>query len=259
MTLQAVLEATAARLDDAGLFYGHGTDNPWDEAVALVLAVTQAPDDAAALERPVTAAALAQIEALVDRRIRERIPLAYLLGEWSYLGLPFYVAPEVLIPRSPMGHWLAAHGSQWLPRSPRRIVDLCTGSGCLGIVAALAFPEAELILTDLDLKALAVAGRNVRRHGLAERTTLLCLDGVQGLAPQRAFDLVLCNPPYVNERDMAALPAEYRAEPVHALAAGRDGLAVLQPILDALPGLLAPRGLFLGEVGHSAAALARAR
>lgn len=259
MTLEQAVQETAQAFEAGGLFFGHGTANAWDEAVALVLAITGASDDRASLKRSLTAPEAEQIRTLAARRVASREPLAYLLGEWPYLGVPFYVQPGVLIPRSPIAHWLAQHCDSWLPSAPRRVLDLCTGSGCIGIVTALAYPDAQLWLTDLDPAALALAQRNVDRHGLGRRTQLLQMDGATALAPSQSFDLVLCNPPYVNARDMASLPREYQAEPALALAAGAEGLDVMLPVLDALPGLLAPHGLFLGEVGHSAAALRRAR
>jgi ribosomal protein L3 glutamine methyltransferase len=259
MTLEQAVQATAQSFEQAQLYYGHGTASAWDEAVALVLAVTQASDDQASLGRVLTAIEADRIAALAERRIADREPLAYLLGEWPYLGLPFFIERGVLVPRSPIAYWLAQHSDRWIPAPPRRVLDLCTGSGCIGIVTALAYPDAQLWLTDLDPAALALAQRNVARHGLAGRTQLLQMDGVAALAAVQGFDLVLCNPPYVNARDMASLPREYQAEPAFALAAGMDGLDIMLPVLDALPGLLAPHGLFLGEVGHSAAALRRAR
>lgn len=255
--VEALIQALSVHFSRAGLFYGHGTESAWDEAVYLVLSVTGLADDQSVLQRDVPAAALARIADIADARIRTRSPLAYLLGACQYAGLTFEVSPAVLVPRSPIGLWLLEQGDAYLERSPGTIVDLCTGCGCLGIVAALAYPQAQLLLSDIDPAALKVARRNVVRHGLQERTWIVQADAVAGFAARQAFDLVLCNPPYVNAADMASLPVEYRREPAHALAAGADGLEIIVPIIERLPELLSPKGLFVGEVGHSAPALGR--
>lgn len=249
------LERIAQRFADAELYFGHGTDSAWDEAAYLILSIAKLPDDAALLQRSLSETQWQQIEALAQRRIAERMPLAYLLGRCQYAGYDFRISPGVLIPRSPLGPWLLQHGVDWLAEAPRCILDLCAGSGCLGIIAAHAFPGARVLLTDRDATALEFAQENIRDHGLVANTALLQMDGLDALSASAQFDLVLCNPPYVNATDMAALPPEYRQEPVQALAAGDDGLAVIAPILDRLPKLLSERGLFLGEVGLSAAAL----
>lgn len=256
-TVGALVDEVYRQFADAPLFYGHGTASAWDEAVYLVLTVTGLADDRSLLDAPVAADYRAQILELTARRIATRSPLAYLLGVCQYAGLSFEVNPAVLIPRSPLGLWLLEQGEVWLPRPPQLIVDLCTGCGCLGIVAAKAYPEAQLLLTDIDPQALTIAQRNVARHGLANRTWVLQADALHAFADRQAIDLMLCNPPYVNAADMASLPSEYRQEPKHALAAGADGLDIIAPMLERLPRLLSKDGLFVGEVGHSAAALTR--
>lgn len=250
-----MIKAVSEDFERAGLFYGHGTDSAWDEAVYLVLTVAQLPDDAAVLQQTLPEPVRARVAELAAARVQTRSPLPYLLGECRYAGLQFAVSSAVLVPRSPMGLWLLEQGDQYLSAPPATIVDLCTGCGCLGIVAALAYPHAQLLLSDIDPAALALARSNVARHGLEERTWIVQADAVTAFAEQRAFDLVLCNPPYVNAADMATLPLEYQQEPQHALAAGPDGLSIIAPIIEQLPGLLAPQGLFVGEVGHSAQAL----
>ncbi|MFK7916420.1 MAG: 50S ribosomal protein L3 N(5)-glutamine methyltransferase [Pseudomonadales bacterium] len=256
-TVGSVIESVAEQFQRAGLFYGHGTESAWDEAVVLVLTVAQLDDDESILQETLPPGALARIAELAATRVQSRSPLPYLLGECHYAGLVFEVSPAVLVPRSPIGLWLLEQGDAYLRQAPATIVDLCCGCGCLGIVAALAYPDARLLLSDIDPDALAVARRNVVRHGLQERTWIVQADAVTAFAARRSFDLVLCNPPYVNATDMASLPAEYRREPQHALAAGVDGLSIIVPIIEQLPQLLSPGGLFVGEVGHSAAALGR--
>ena len=236
---------------------GHGTDNAWDEAVRLVLAVTGLPDDTATLDEPLSAADWLRVRELLTRRIDERLPLPYLLGRITFAGLEFEIEPGVVIPRSPIGRLIEQEFAPWLTQPPQRIVDLCCGSGCIGIAAAARFPDSQLTLVDIDEQALDVARRNVRRHGLKGRTRLICSD-LWAEVPAGRFDLVLCNPPYVDAADMRTLPPEFLHEPELGLAGGEDGLAVLRPLLAALPERLAEDGLLVGEVGRSAAALTRA-
>ena len=256
-TLGAAIESISLRFREAELTFGHGTDNAWDEAVALVLAVTGAPDDRAALDRPLAAADWASIDRLAERRCRERSPLAYLLGHCRYVGLEFEVQPGLVVPRSPLGPMLLDHAEDWLARAPRRIADLCCGTGCLGIVAACLFPDAELTLVDLDPLACTVAGRNLARHELNQRATVVQADVLTWAEQAGRFDLILCNPPYVDATTMATLPPEFLKEPVHGLAAGTDGLAVILPLLEFMDRLLKPQGVLLGEVGRSGPTLAR--
>jgi ribosomal protein L3 glutamine methyltransferase len=251
-----VIEDLAARFSEAGLVYGHGTDNAWDEAVALVLGVTGLPDDRSVLDRPVSAAEQARVAELAVRRIEQRVPVAYLLGGCRFAGLEFLIEPGVVIPRSPIGALIQDHFAPWLARDPETIIDLCCGSGCLGIAAALAFPSARVDLIDIDPVALDVARRNVELHRLGHRVRVHPSDLFEALSPGR-WDLILSNPPYVDGTDMGSLPPEYRHEPVIGLAGGRDGLDVVVRLLDALPQRLASGGLFVCEVGGSAAALCR--
>jgi ribosomal protein L3 glutamine methyltransferase len=196
-----------------------------------------------------------RLAAAVQSRLQGR-PTAYITGRAPYCGLEFLVDERVLIPRSPLGMMLTEGLQPWLgAEEPLRIVDLCTGSGCLGIVAALAFPEAEVVLTDIDPGALSVARRNVARFHLEHRIELRAGDGLAALQGEEPFDLVLANPPYVDQAAMDALPKEFRFEPRHALAAGEDGLAFVTPFLRGLSAYLAPEGLLALEVGYSAPAL----
>jgi ribosomal protein L3 glutamine methyltransferase len=255
-TVGALIESLADRFEAAGLVFGHGTDNAWDEAVALVLGVTGLPDDRAVLERSVSAADVARIDALGRRRVEQRVPLAHLLGRCRFAGTTFLVEPGIVIPRSPIGGLLARRLAPWLTRAPQRILDLCCGTGCLGIVAARAFPQARVDLADVDARAVDLARRNVARHRLEQRVTVHRSDLFDRLPPGH-WDLIVSNPPYVDRADMASLPPEYRHEPVLGLAGGEDGLDLVARMLAALPQRLAPGGSFVCEVGASAAALVR--
>lgn len=244
----------AGRLGAAGLVFGHGFDGAWDEAVALVLFVTRLPDHHRSLAQMVDDAAQARIELLIRRRTEERVPLAYLLGRSAFAGAEFLIEPGIVIPRSPIGGLIESRFTPWLRRPPQRILDLCCGSGCIGIAAALRFPGARLDLADVDPRAVDLSRRNVARHDLAGRCDVHLADLFDGL-PAGRWDLVLSNPPYVDGTDMASLPAEYRHEPRLGLAGGDDGLELVARMLDALPERLAAGGTFVCEVGASAPAL----
>lgn len=258
-TLARLIESVCARFEAGDLAYGHGTDNPWDEAVALVLGVTRLGDDAENLGRQIEAADAARIEAIAHERIVTRAPLAHLLGRCRYAGYEFQTSPDVIVPRAPLAFLLGEPIAAELAQPVARILDICCGSGSLGIIAAHAYPQAHVTLIDIEPAAADLARRNLAEHGLAHRADVLCADAlsdeIAGAFADAPFDLVLANPPYVNAEDMAALPAEYRAEPRLALAAGDDGLDVMAPLLERLPGWLTSDGLFLGEVGASAPAL----
>jgi ribosomal protein L3 glutamine methyltransferase len=257
-SVRDLIGSVAAEFESAGLVFGHGTDSAWDEAVALVLGVTRLEDDARNLEVAVANVHQARIHRLVTRRIDERIPLAYLLGRCRFVGLEFLVEPGIVIPRSPIGGLLADGLAPWLTTAPRNIVDVCCGSGCLGILAALVFPDAAVTLVDIDARALAVAEQNVRRHGLQDRVRAIESDLLDGVPGDARFDLIVANPPYVDATDMATLPPEYRHEPAHGLAGGVDGIELVERLLAALPARLERGGLFVCEVGNSTPALLRA-
>ncbi|MDP1650696.1 MAG: 50S ribosomal protein L3 N(5)-glutamine methyltransferase [Rubrivivax sp.] len=224
MTLIELVERSSRRLEAAGVSFGHGTGNAFDEAAWLVLWRLGLPlhalDENA--DRAVTPTEQAAAESLVEQRITSRRPFAYLTGEAWLQGVPFYVDERVIVPRSLIAE-LIADGTleAWLPAAPRRLLDLCTGNASLAVLAAMAWPEASVLATDISADALTVARINVDRHGLSSRVTLAQGDG-WAAAPGR-YDLVLCNPPYVNRASMAALPAEYRAEPALALDGNADG------------------------------------
>jgi len=253
LKLTELILRTEKRLRSARLHYGHGTDNPHDEAAFLVLRGLGLPFDAD-LNRAVEGS---RVEPLIQKRIRERTPAAYLLNEAWLSGVPFYVDRRVIIPRSHIAELLATRLERWQPRPLRRILDLCTGSGCLAILAARAFPLALVDAADLSAAALAVARRNVSRHGLEKRIELVRSDLFSSLGEKR-YDLIITNPPYVTSAAMRRLPAEYRHEPGLALAAGRNGLDVVARILASARQHLATNGLLVCEVGDGRKAVERA-
>jgi ribosomal protein L3 glutamine methyltransferase len=256
VTAGELIHQLAERFDGAGLVFGHGFDNAWDEAVSLVLGVARLPDDTAALEQRIDPDLQARIETLARRRIEERLPLAYLLGRCRFAGHEFVVERGVVVPRSPIGNLIRQRLAPWLRRAPASIADVCCGSGCIGIAAALAFPQARVDLADLDPRAVDLARRNVTLHQshLQGRVQVFTADLFDGL-PERRWDLILANPPYVDEVDMASLPPEYRHEPRHGLAGGADGLDLVVRLLHELPHRLAAGGTFVCEVGASVPAL----
>ena len=254
MTLMHAVERAAARLDAAGLAFGHGTDNAFDEAAWLLLWRLGLPLDALDqnADRVLSATELAAIDELLARRIQTRQPAAYLTGEAWLQGLPFHVDERVIVPRSLIAEVLADGSAEpWLAAEPARILDLCTGNGSLAVLAALAWPQARVDASDLSADALAVARLNLARHAVAARVTLHQGDGLA--AVQGCYDLVLCNPPYVNRDSMSALPAEYQAEPRVALDGGDDGMDFIRPLLGQLSPYLSDRGVLLLEVGHERA------
>ncbi|MGC4079918.1 MAG: 50S ribosomal protein L3 N(5)-glutamine methyltransferase [Rubrivivax sp.] len=254
MTLIELIETSSARLAEAGVSFGHGTTNAFDEAAWLVLWKLGLPldtlDEHAA--RELSAADVAACETLLAERIASRKPAAYLTGEAWLQGVPFTVDERVIVPRSLIAEPLADGAiDAWLSDQTRRVLDLCTGNGSLAVLAAMAWPEVEVDASDLSADALAVAAINVARHGLQSRIRLRQGDGLA--AADGVYDLVLCNPPYVNAEAMAALPAEYRAEPELALAGGDDGMDFVRALLAALPAHLSPHGVLVLEIGHERA------
>lgn len=253
-----LIERVYRRFDHAPLSYGHGTDNAWDEAVYLVLSVTGYADDEASLQLPVGPADQQRIQQLSTRRIEERAPLAHLLGECRFMGERFLVEPGVMIPRSPIGYLLGEPLQQWLGQHITNIVDLCAGVGCLGILAAQRYPHARVTLVELDAQAAHLAAQNVALHNLGDRVHVVQGDACEWLAEQTGqWDLILTNPPYVDAPDMKTLPEEYRHEPVLGLAAGEDGLSLVDRFLPELGERLTHSGAFLCEVGASAPAMQR--
>lgn len=245
MTLGELIVDAERRFRAARLHYGHGTGNARDEAAFLVLRSLRLPFETD-LGRSVPAKAVTRVESLIRRRVRERKPAAYLLREAWLDGVKFYVDERVIVPRSHIAFLLKD-----LPK-PARVLDLCTGSGCLAALAARAYPKAHVVASDISSDALAVARKNVGR-----RVRLVRSDLFAALEGER-FDLIVSNPPYVDAPAMRKLPREYRHEPRLALAAGPDGLALVRRILAEARGHLAPRGVLLCEVGESRRALERA-
>lgn len=254
MTLIELIETSSARLAEAGVSFGHGTTNAFDEAAWLVLWKLGLPLDALDehAARELSAADVAGCETLLAERIATRKPAAYLTGEAWLQGVPFSVDERVIVPRSLIAEPLADGTiDAWLSERTRRVLDLCTGNGSLAVLAAMAWPEVEVDASDLSADALAVAAINVARHGLQSRIRLRQGDGLA--AADGVYDLVLCNPPYVNAEAMAALPAEYRAEPELALAGGADGMDFVRRLLAELPRHLSPHGVLVLEIGHERA------
>jgi ribosomal protein L3 glutamine methyltransferase len=250
----------ARRFGAARLAFGHGTHNARDEAAWLVCSALAIPFDdlETALDRPVAAADARRLAALAQRRIATREPLAYLLREAWLQDHRFFVDRRVIVPRSHIAELLPEGIAPWLSERPvRRILDLCTGSGCLAILAALAFPRARVDASDIAPGALAVARRNVADYKLGHRVRLVCSDLFDRLDAQR-YDLIVSNPPYVTAASMRALPQEYRHEPRVALAGGRDGLDIVRRIIAGAPAYLTEHGVLVVEIGAGKHALERA-
>lgn len=255
-TVRELVQRAEAALLAAGVHFGHGTTNAWDEAAWLVLWRLDLPLDALdeVAEQDVAPAQAAQVQALVAERINTRKPAAYLTGEAWLQGVPFFVDERVIVPRSLIAEPLAEGSIDlWLSARTTRVLDLCTGNGSLAVLAALAWPEVVVDAADLSADALAVAARNVQRHGLAERITLHLGDGLAAVAG-RSYDLILCNPPYVNRQAMAELPPEYRAEPALALdgnmGGGDDGMDFIRRLLRAAPAQMNDDAVLVLEIGH---------
>lgn len=246
----------ASRFSEAELYYGHGTDNPWDDAVQLTLWALHTPFDrlGQVAHARLTRSERIHLVSLIEQRIKERVPVAYLTGEAFFAGLKFKVNRDVLIPRSPIGELIEQYYDPWLASSPARLLDLCTGSGCIGIASAFAFEDAEVVLSDISAEALAVASRNIALHKLQDRVTAVQSDLFANLQGQQ-FDLIVSNPPYVDATDMANLPEEYKVEPVLALESGDDGLDFTRRLLREARAHLTATGVLIVEVGNSWVAL----
>ncbi|WPO98835.1 50S ribosomal protein L3 N(5)-glutamine methyltransferase [Pseudomonas sp. HR96] len=251
-TLRDHIRWAVSRFHGEDLFFGHGTDNAWDEARLLVLGALHLPWEIADsyLDCRLEDNELVHVQHLLQRRIEERVPAAYLIGEAWFCGLSFIVDERVLVPRSPIGELIEKGFAPWLAQPPARILDLCTGSGCIGIACAEVFPEAEVALADLSFEALEVANQNIERHGHDDRVYSVQGDGFDGLPGQR-FDLIVSNPPYVDAEDFADMPAEYQHEPELGLACGNDGLNLVRRMLAEAADHLTDKGLLIVEVGNS--------
>ncbi len=256
-TAEDWLEYCAGEMKRAGVFFGHGTDNAHDEAAWMLLHVLRQPLDGSFTHWQVVLdeAQQEELKTLLGRRISERRPLAYLTGEARFCGLDFIVTPQVLIPRSPLAELIVEKFSPWLePEGGGRVLDMCTGGGCIAIAMAVYMPECSVDAVDISLEALAIAAQNSTRHAVAERVRLIHSDLFTALG-ETTYDLIVSNPPYVAAEVFAQLPAEYRAEPSAGLVSGKDGLDIVLKILDAAPGYLKQRGILVVEVGESAQTL----
>ena len=258
MNIEQAIEHAARQFKAAGLYFGHGTDNEWDEAAWLVLhSLGMSPVEP--VENPaqeLTDSQRLAVEDIIRQRIETRKPAGYLTNKVWFCGLPFYVDERVLVPRSPIAELIQNYFQPWLQVEPARILDMCTGSGCIGIACAYAFPEAEVVGADLSPDALAVAQRNVQDHQLQGRFSLVESDLFGQVTGK--FDLIVSNPPYVDKQDMDVLEEEYKREPRMGLESGNDGLDATRVILAKAKEHLTEDGVLIVEVGNSEEALCEA-
>ena len=251
MTVIELIEAAAKQLAEAGVAYGHGTSNAFDEAAWLVLWKLGYPldDIDAAAEQAVTQVQQSEVDALLATRISTRKPAAYLTHEAWLQGVPFYVDKRAIVPRSFIAELIADGGfDPWLGPHTTRVLDLCTGNGSLAVLSAMAWPDVTVEAADISTDALEVAKINVGKHGLADRISLIASDGLGSVGGP--YDLIICNPPYVNARSMADLPAEYKAEPELALAGGSDGMDFIRAMLVAAPAKMMRHAVLVLEIGN---------
>ena len=255
MTVIELIESGAAQLAQAGVSFGHGTTNAFDEAAWLVLwqlglpldSPLEGPDSVA--NQPVDPEKYAQTASLLIARIETRKPAAYLTHEAWLQGVPFYVDERAIVPRSLIAEVLVSGAiDPWLSETTHRVLDLCTGNGSLAILAAMAFPDVVVDAADISTDALAVARINVNKHKLQDRITLLTSDGLAGVSGP--YDLIVCNPPYVNAQSMATLPEEFKAEPTLALAGGADGMDFIRQLLRDVPEHMTAQAVLLLEIGN---------
>ena len=259
VTVATMLEQGQQQFETAQIYFGHGTTSAWDEAVYLLSHVLDLPPDAdrSLLSQVLTDQQQADIQALYQRRVSERIPAPYLTGTAWFCGLPFKVDKRVIIPRSPLAELVYNGFQSWCETEPAKVLDLCTGSGCIGIACAYAFEQAHVVLSDISVDALAVAAVNIEQHEVGNRVRALQSDLFDGLSGQR-FDLIVSNPPYVDAVDLADMPDEYQHEPELALASGDDGLDFTRRLLIEAEQYLTEEGVLVVEVGNSWVALERA-
>ncbi|MEY3182211.1 MAG: ribosomal protein glutamine methyltransferase [Pseudomonadota bacterium] len=256
-TLRDLLVELEKKLQAGGLYFGHGTNNAWDEAVQAAAHILQLSGhiDASEGERILTQEQVNAIEHLVERRITQKIPLPYLTHEAWFAGFPFFVDNRVIVPRSPFGELIEQAFEPWLGgKTPARILDLCTGSACMAIACAYYFPDTQIDAVDISKEALAVAKKNILKHDCIDQVHLLESDLFTACKGRR-YDIIISNPPYVDKADMEALPQEFHFEPTLALAAGEDGLSIVHRILNEAGHYLTEEGLLIVEVGNSEEAL----
>lgn len=258
MTIIALIDKGARQLEAAGVAFGHGTTNAFDEAAWLVLWCLGLPldspldGDGSIAKRPVAQVDQARVATLFEERIRTRKPAAYLTHEAWLQGVAFYVDERTIVPRSLIAEVLMeGHLDYWLGEDTHRVLDLCTGGGSLAIITAMVYPDVKVQASDISADALAVARINIERHGLHDRITLRQGDGIPKTGSH--YDLILCNPPYVNAQSMAELPPEFKAEPALALAGGIDGMDFIRQLLRDAPAQMSPEAILVLEIGHERA------
>lgn len=260
-TVRDYIRWAATNFNNEKVYFGHGSDNAWDEAVFLVLGALHLPwdTDPAVLDSKLVPAERDRVCELIERRCKERVPMAYLINEAWFAGMPFYVDERVLVPRSPIAELIENGFTPWLCGDEvNHILDMCTGSGCIGIACAMAFPDAEVDLIDISGDALDVANINIERHHLTKRVKALSSDLFTGLQKDKRYDLIVTNPPYVDAADLSSMPGEYHHEPPIGLGSGEDGLDCIRQILREAPDYLTEYGVLVGEVGNSWEALSAA-
>ena len=242
----------ASQFNQAELYFGHGTINAWDEAITLIMHQLSLPSDMVdeLMQCRLVAQEKQAILALFERRITEGLPAAYLTNQAMFCGLPFYVDERVLVPRSPIGELIGNKFEGLVDSAPQQILDLCTGSGCIAIACAINFPEADVDAADLSVDALNVAQMNIEGHGLVEQVIPIYSDVFSGVEGQ-SYDLIVTNPPYVDQEDVDALPQEFQHEPKMGLGSGFDGLDITRQILSEAANHLNDNGVLICEVGNS--------
>ena len=251
-TIQDMIRWAATEFNRAGLFYGHGADNAIDDAMRLIMPSLNLPlsCDSEIYNTRLTRREREMLVELIVKRVELRIPVAYITNTAWFAGLEFYVDERTLVPRSPFAELINASFEPWLQAAPLRILDLCTGSGCIAIACAYAFPEAEVDAVDISDDALEVAEINIQGHGLEQQVTPIYSDLFSGIADQK-YDLIVSNPPYVDQEDMDNLPDEFKHEPELGLASGFDGLDLVRKMLAQAGDRLNENGLLFVEVGNS--------
>lgn len=261
-TIGELLEYGQSLFEQSGIYFGHGTDNAWDEAVYLLSSVLNLPPDAnrSLLDNLVSDEDQQQIKALYQRRIEERVPAPYITQQAWFCTLPFYVDQRVIVPRSPIAELIYNQFQPWCVTSPKKILDLCTGSGCIGVACAYAFEKAEVVLSDISAEALEVTAINIEQHELNHRVSAIQSDlfAAFDASAEASFDLIVSNPPYVDAEDLAQMPTEYSHEPDLALASGEDGLDFTRRLLREAAQYLTEQGVLIVEVGNSSVALEKA-
>ncbi|MBB1381718.1 50S ribosomal protein L3 N(5)-glutamine methyltransferase [Shewanella frigidimarina] len=253
-TIADMLRWAVSRFNDANIYYGHGTDNAWDEAIALVFDALHLPEDIGqqVILSNLTSSEKHKIVELIIRRVRERLPVPYLTNKAKFAGLEFYVDERVLVPRSPIAEMINNQFSPWLYNKPvNRIMDLCTGSACIAIACAYAFEDAEVDALDISEDALEVAQINIESLGVLDRVFPMQSDLFSAIPKGQHYDLIVSNPPYVDAQDIGDMPEEYHHEPAIGLASGNDGLDLTKRILANAADYLTETGLLVVEVGNS--------